>query len=137
MNENLMLCTHKLDVRVVFRDVDMGRIVHHPNYMFYLEAGREGWFNIFGVDLNELIIDKKYGLMVCSFEISYKSPVFLGDVVTIETQLVNRTRVSFTFLQKIWRDGKLLTNARVKVVGAYVDKYKPAVLPREDAEKLL
>ncbi|MEE4409990.1 acyl-CoA thioesterase [Serratia sp. C2(2)] len=105
--------------------------------MFYLEAGREGWFNIFGVDLNELIIDKKYGLMVCSFEISYKSPVFLGDVVTIETQLVNRTRVSFTFLQKIWRDGKLLTNARVKVVGAYVDKYKPAVLPREDAEKLL
>ncbi|MBS7522790.1 acyl-CoA thioesterase [Serratia ureilytica] len=137
MSDSLMLCTHKLDIRVIFRDVDMGKIVHHPNYMFYLEAGREGWFNMFGVDLNELIIGKDYGMMVCSFEISYNSPIFLGDVVTIETRLVDRARVSFTFLQKIWRDGKLLTNARVKVVGAYVDKYKPAILPREYAGKLL
>jgi len=92
--------TSCLPIDVQFEDIDGGGVVHHPNYLKYLERGRCQAMREIGVPFEGCLKDG-VAFVVAELNSKYLRPLQLGQRVFVLTRLVAMRKSSFKVHQKI------------------------------------
>ena len=74
--------------RVRFEEVDMLRIAWHGHYASFLDDGRVALADIYPELGYRRLIEAGVGAPLVRLEIDYRSPLFLDEVMEIETRLL-------------------------------------------------
>lgn len=79
-------------------ETDQMGIIHHSNYLIYMEQGRLNWLEKLGFSYVEM---EKAGVLlpVYHIDIKYKKPMYLSSKIKVVTRLkkVPSTRVEFEY----------------------------------------
>lgn len=83
---------------VYYYETDKMQIVHHSNYIRWIEEARLAWMKAVGWDYKE-IEDDGYIIPVLGVTAEYKSMCHFGDTVKISVRLTEYTgvRIGFTY----------------------------------------
>ena len=109
-----MLYTTKPFLVRYYETAKMG-IVHHSNFLRYLEIARLEWLNKLGLDYIEI---EKNGIIlpVVDVSISYKQPARYGDTLRVQVSLKERPKVTINFDYKVINQfNKLICIAQTKI----------------------
>lgn len=114
--EKKMLVT-KTPVKPRFSEIDAMTIVWHGNYVKFLEDGREDFGIMYGFEYMT-VYEAGYMTPVVKMEIEYKSPVFYGQEVIVETTFINSpaAKIVFEYNIKCAETGNILTIAKTQQV---------------------
>jgi acyl-CoA thioester hydrolase len=137
-------CASEMLQRIGVAETDMMGIVHHANYVFYLEMGRLEYMRRRGFSYKQLV-DRGYHMPVIELDIRYRKPAYFDDLLRITTRLGALTRVTARFDYAVTcartlpdldaPSSELLLEARVLL--ACVDaKKRPRALPDDIASAL-
>jgi len=88
--------TYTHPVRVRYADTDQMGIVHHANYLAYLEEARTGLMESLGWSYAE-VERSGWGLVVRRVELRYRSPARYGDALQVRTRVEALRRASVLF----------------------------------------
>src|SRR5688572_15458919 len=96
---------HRTSIQIRFKDIDSMGHVNNANHFTYFELARVKYFEEV---VNEPVEWSRRGVILAHMSIDYKSPVFLRDVVTVESRVSRFGKSSFDFEYRIicMRDGK-------------------------------
>ena len=123
--------------RVTFYETDGMKVVHHANYLKYMEEARVEYLRRGGLDLNDLMDE---GIVFPSVKVSvkYHKPAHYDDVLLIETYLrrVDRVRLDFDYEIRLESTGDLLTTGHTVNTYTKVDTGRIARLPKEQIAAL-
>lgn len=106
--------------------------VNHATYVSYLEHARWHVLRDAGITL-KTFEDLQRWPVIARIEVDYMRPTYLGDLLEIETQVVEHKKTSFVFAQRILKGGEPVLQARVQAV-LVNEKGKPCALPPELAK---
>ena len=108
---------HAFKQKVFYSDTDAYGVVWHGSYLRWLEMGRVQMSSDKGCSIKELQ-EQDIVLPVAEINIKYKNSARLDDTVLITTEVVETSRCSVTFNQKITdeKQEKTYIEATVKVV---------------------
>ena len=116
-------------LRVRYGETDQMGIVHHSEYINYLEIARIEYLRARGMSYQELE-DKGYGLPVVSIDINYKKPAKYDDELNLHTSLIEKGRCKLVFQTTVKNSENLLVcSAKVTLVCVKLDLFKPTALP--------
>jgi acyl-CoA thioester hydrolase len=104
----------RLALRVRFCETDLMGIVHHANYLAYLEAGRVDWLRKRGVTYADWAAQGRH-LPVVDCTLRYRAPARFDDVIEIETRLSELRAVSLRYDYSITRAGVLLVEGSTRL----------------------
>lgn len=96
---------HRLPVRVYYEDTDAAGIVYHASYLCFTERGRSEMMRALDIDLARMWNDDGFVFVLHSAEVKYRRPARLGDLLTVETALVELGAASLKVRQVILGDG--------------------------------
>lgn len=117
----------EITIRVRYAETDRMGLLHHANYLIYLEQGRTELLRSHGLSYKDLE-DKGYLLVLTKMEIKYRWPARYDDVVTLKTIVVRTTSVRIDHRYELYCDGRLLAEAASTL--ACVDRDgRPQALP--------
>ncbi|HAR44181.1 MAG TPA: hypothetical protein DCS07_16375 [Bdellovibrionales bacterium] len=120
---------YKCSFEVRGYELDSFGHVNNAVYLRYLEHARWKMLEEEGITLKKIRASKRWPV-ISRVEISYKRPLFMGDAIEIETRIVSHQKASFTIEQRIFRQGTLVSDAKLKSV--VVDETgRPVGLPEE------
>jgi acyl-CoA thioester hydrolase len=108
------LATSTCLVRVRFADADLMGIVHHANYLPYLEAARVDWLRRRGATYAQWA-ERGTHLAVVEASVKYRQPARFDDLLTIETKLAELRHASLRFDYTIQRGDTVLTTASTRL----------------------
>lgn len=118
MTEHLHLdparATSACELRVRFCETDLMGIVHHGNYLTYMEAGRVDWLHKRGVTYASWAASGHH-LPVVDANLRYRAPAHFDEVLTIETSLVELRSVSLRYAYRILRGATLLCEGSTRL----------------------
>jgi acyl-CoA thioester hydrolase len=106
----------RLVLRVRFCETDLMGIVHHANYLAYLEAGRVDWLRKRGVTYAEWAAHGRH-LPVVDCTMHYRAPARFDDVIEVETRLSELRAVSLRYDYAVTRAGVLLAEGSTRLAG--------------------
>lgn len=106
---------HTFPIRVYYEDTDAGGVVYHSNYLKFAERARTEALRIAGFEQSALTKDHKIAFAVRRCEIDFLKPARLDDLLTIETQLHDISKVSVNMHQIIRRGDETLVKLEVKL----------------------
>ncbi len=89
---------YKLTVR--FCETDLMGIVHHANYLTYMEAGRVDWLHRRGISY-ETWAKQGIHLPVVDAQLRYKKAARFDEELVVETTCVEQSRVTVRFGYRI------------------------------------
>ncbi len=92
---------HRLPVRVYYEDTDAAGIVYHASYLRFTERGRSEMMRALDIDLTRMWTDDGFVFVLHSADVKYKKPARLGDLLTVETALVELGSASLKVRQVI------------------------------------
>ncbi len=127
-------------VRVLYGDTDAGGVVYNANYLRYFEIGRTELMREWVCSYSE--IEKLgYVLPVTECWSRYKAPAFYDDLLLIETEVSELTRLTCKFSYRICRQDEQDAKPRLLVKGytvhAAIDRDgKLTRLPEEILKKI-
>lgn len=123
--------------KVTFYETDGMKVVHHANYLKYMEEARVEYLRQGHLDLNELMNE---GIVFPIVEVSvkYKKPAHYDDVLLIKTYLrrVDRVRLDFDYEIVLEKTGELLTTGHTVNTYTKIDTGRIARLPKDKIEAL-
>jgi acyl-CoA thioester hydrolase len=101
-----------MNIRVYYKDTDMGGIVYHSNYLDFCEMARSEMFFQEG---------KSPAIGECHFaikkiEADFMAPSYLGDMLEISTKVLKIKHTSLDLYHEIWRDDTLIFKQKVTLV---------------------
>ena len=114
-----------MKIRVYYEDTDCGGIVYHSNYLNFCERARSELFFQKGLsphDKNNFFVVKH---MECDFIASAK----FGDILTINTQILEIKKASLKIEQLITRKEENIFKTIVTLV--FLKDGKPSRIPEE------
>lgn len=119
-----------MKIRVYYEDVDIGGIVYHSKYLNFCERARSEIFFARGLSpkLGE------YHFVVKSLEAHYHRPAFLGDILKVETKLLEIKGAVVRLHQQVEKEQTLCFEMTITLV--CMRGSRPARPPREFAEAL-
>lgn len=120
---------HRYAVRVHFEDTDLSGVVYHANYLRWFERARSDLVRLLGIDQRAAQEAGEGAYAVAELAIRYVAPARLDDIVLIETRAEELRAASCRLVQRAFRDGTLLSEAKVRV--GFVD---PTGRPRRQPE---
>lgn len=127
---------HRIELRVYYEDTDAGGIVYYANYLKFAERGRTECLRDLGFDHVGLLDSYGFMFAVRKATVEYIRPARLDDVLAVETTVVKARGAAIEMVQKIKREGEVLSTVDVKL--ACIDAAgRPVRLPAELAEKLI
>ncbi len=92
---------HHVDVTVRFADTDAMGHVNNAKYLTYCEMARiRYWTDITGMPI-ALGTEGAESLILAEARITYRAPVFPGEVVTVQTRATRIGRSSFTLEHRL------------------------------------
>lgn len=118
-----------LEKKIYYHDTDCGGVVYYANYLKHLEEARTEFFLDLGIDLRELM-EKGIYFVVSSVEIDYKSPARYQDLIRIKTEIEKKGFSTLHFLQKVFKDEKVLVEARTILV-CVNSEFRPIRIPMD------
>ena len=118
--------------RVTFYETDGMKVVHHANYLKYMEEARVEYLRRGGLDLNDLM-DEGIVFPIVEVSVKYHKPAHYDDVLLIETYLrrVDRVRLDFDYEIRLESTGEILTTGHTVNTYTKVDTGRIARLPKE------
>lgn len=121
-----------MKIRVYYEDTDTGGVVYHSNYLNFCERARSDAFFKRGITPeleNGHFVAKK-------IEADYIASAKLGDMLNIETKLLQMRAASFILEQTIYRDEQKVFE--MKITLAYITfSAKPQKIDSKTKELLL
>jgi len=115
--------------RVYYEDTDAGGIVYHSNYLKYMERARTEWLSSLGVEIDKLVEQFAVLFAVRSVNVQYLRPARLNNHL-IATVWPERLRgASLELDQRVYREGELLTNAKIKLACVDANTLLPKAWP--------
>ena len=87
-------------ILVRYGETDQMGIVHHSNYLRYLEVARLEWLSFLGVSYNAM---EQEGVImpVIEVKLSYKTPALFEDKLIVEVRLDEAPKVKMKFSYSI------------------------------------
>lgn len=104
--------TSRTTLSVRFCETDLMGIVHHANYLVYLEAGRIDWLKRRGVSYEELV-QRGLHLAIAEIRIKYRQPARFGDELVVETTCREVQRVTARFSYRILRGDTVICDGDI------------------------
>jgi acyl-CoA thioester hydrolase len=130
--------------RIGVAETDMMGIVHHANYVVYLEMGRLEYMRRRGFSYKALV-ERGYHMPVIELDIRYRKPAYFDDLLKVTTKLGALTRVTARFDYSVicvqaQPEGQepspeLLLEARV-LLACVDEKKRPRQLPDDIVQAL-
>lgn len=103
--------------RVRFAETDLMGVVHHANYLRWLEMGRVAYMRDCGIALNDLMAD---GVIfpVTELSVRYKNSLAFDDEFAVETKMTafNRAKMEFNYRVIRVSDGAVAVEAHTRNV---------------------
>ncbi len=127
-----MAYEHRLKVR--YGETDQMGVVHHANYLLYLEEARTEYMAQLGCPYR-LVEESGVGLPVRRVELRHRAPAFYAEELAVEVVVSRVKAASVCFSYEVSRaaDGTVLADATVEL--ACVDlaggTRRPRMLPDE------
>ncbi len=103
-------------VRVRYAETDQMGIVYYGNYAQYFEVGRVEFLRDRGLSYKKM---EEGGVMlpVVRLEVNYKRSALYDDLLTIETEIIEKPNVRIKFKHNIYNsDDELLVSGEVNLV---------------------
>ena len=124
-----------IKIKVRYCETDQMGIVHHSSYINYFEHSRIQWIKKNGFSYKELELSGLI-LPVSKLNVTYLSPAFFDDELTIETELMEVPSSKLIFDYLVFRNNILITKAQT--ILAFVNKVskKPMKCPKEIYNKV-
>tara|TARA_S200000501_G_scaffold370261_1_gene411129 strand:- start:2616 stop:3020 length:405 start_codon:yes stop_codon:yes gene_type:complete len=122
-------------IKVRYCETDQMGIVHHSSYINYFEHSRIQWIKKNGFSYKELEISGLI-LPVSKLKVSYLSPAFFDDELTIETELMQVPSSKLIFDYLVFKNNNVITKAQT--ILAFVNKVskRPIKCPKEIYNKV-
>ena len=117
--------------KIRYAETDQMGIVHHANYLLYLEQARIEWLERKGINYSQLERD---GIMlpVYDIEISYHKPLVFGDSVKVQVNCSKPSGVRIGFDYKLFNmNDEHIATAKVILVFMSAKTRKPIRCPEE------
>lgn len=95
--------------RIYFDDTDAGGIVYHGNYLKIFERARTEQFAEIGFDSPGHFAKHSEFFVVADIHITYKHPIKIGDLISIETSVTDHGNSRLNIRQSMHLDGKTLS----------------------------
>jgi acyl-CoA thioester hydrolase len=114
-----------LEIRVYYEDTDTSGFVYHSNYLNYCERGRSEIF--FSKGLSP--INGKSHFVVKRVEADYLKSGKFGDLLKVETEVLNIKGASIQLLQKVIRNNETLFQAKITL--AHLTENRVTRIPEE------
>ena len=108
-----------------YAESDQMGIIHHSNYLIYMEQARLDWLNTLGFSYQRM---EESGVLlpVYQIDIKYKNPIRFGDEIKVVTTLKNvpTTRVVFEY-EITKNDGSICAEAELTLVFTDAKSFRP------------
>lgn len=98
--------------KVYFADTDAAGVVHHSQYLRWLEAARIDYFDHIGFPYENLQA-QKVGFVPCKIQANYHHPLRFADRFQVYVQLSQLKRASLTLHQPLYKEKKLIYEASI------------------------
>ena len=102
--------------------------MYHAHYLPVVERARTEWMRALGYSHIQLLSEFNMQLVVRRVEIDYLAPAKLDDVIDVESILEVVGNTSLTFRHLVKKEGKILTDMKVVLVGV-APNGRPVRLP--------
>jgi len=121
---------HELRLRVRYCESDQMGIVHHANYLVYMEEGRTALMRALGFPY-EGVERRGLAMAVRKVELRYRSAARYGDEVLVRTTVERFRGASIQYGYEIARaeGGELLASGSTEVACVELEGLRPAPLP--------
>ncbi|MFO0927304.1 MAG: thioesterase family protein [Gemmataceae bacterium] len=100
----------EIQIRVRYAETDRMGLLHHANYLVYLEQARIELLRSMGVSYKDLE-DQGYLLVLTRAEVRYRKPARYDDLLTVRTFVERTTAVRIDHRYEVLCDGHLLADA--------------------------
>lgn len=130
MNEN------EIFIRIRYGETDQMGVVHHGNYVLYLEMGRTEWLRTFGISYSQM---EREGVMlpVISMALNYKKSAHYDAIIKVKTQLRKTPSVKIEFEYEITNEaGEILVQANTVLAFINMKTKRPMKCPDYILDKL-
>ncbi|TPN82092.1 acyl-CoA thioesterase [Aquimarina algicola] len=131
-----MLISSNTSVKVRYSETDQMGVVHHGNYVQYLELARIDWLSKLGISYKTM---EENGIMlpVYTMDFKFKKSAFFDDDLTVKTYLRKIPTARIVFDYEIYnRHQELLTIASTSLVFVDSETKKPVSCPNYLLEKI-
>lgn len=98
---------HRHEIKVRFYELDPYGHLNHSAFIQFFEVGRVELLDTVGLSL-DVFRERGYQFVVTNIETSFEKPVVAGDVLTVETEVVDVRRASSRWRQRLLRDGEVV-----------------------------
>ena len=126
---------HRFALRVYYEDTDSGGVVYYANYLKFAERARSEMMRLLGVGYDAMVAAGEIAFAVRHCAVDYFSPARLGDVLVIETRIVELSGAVLCGQQKIMRQDEMLARLEVKLA-CLNSAGRPVRIPAPVAEAL-
>lgn len=117
--------TSTITIHPRYSETDQMGIVHHANYLIYMEQARLEWLKGLGFSYQKM---EESGVLlpVYQIDIKYKNPIRFGDEITVKTTLKNlpTTRVVFEY-EILNNDHQICAVAQLTLVFTDATTFRP------------
>lgn len=103
-----------MKIRVYYEDTDIGGVVYHSNYLNFCERARSQAF--FEKELSPVLESGHF--VARKITADFFRSAKLGDLLDIQTQLINMKAASFTLKQTIYKDDEKIFE--LEILLAYI-----------------
>ncbi|MCY4162420.1 MAG: thioesterase family protein [Flavobacteriaceae bacterium] len=127
--------TKKKTIRYV--ETDQMGVVHHSNYVLYLEEARIEWLDALNTPYGEM---EKNGIIspVVEVNLKYHYPLFFGDLYSVEIQLVKFPKATLELTYHVFnQNNQLICTGYTKLAFLSSETKKPIPIPSHLSSKLV
>jgi acyl-CoA thioester hydrolase len=112
-------CRHPVDVRLA--DTDAMGHVNNANYLTYIEIARIAYYEqVIAKPLPLGVHGAEEGMILAEIRMTYRSPAFYGETLTVETRVERIGTTSFTMVHRITAPASRYGPARLVAVAESV-----------------
>lgn len=122
---------HQISIRVQYNETDQMGVVHHANYLKYMELGRIEWLRSLGISYADM---EENGVLlpVVSVHVNFKSPASFDDILTLKTRLEKLPRGSIDFTYEMTgADHRVIMTGKVVLAFIRASDFRPVRCPDE------
>lgn len=117
--------------RINYYETDKMQVVHHSNYIRFLEECRMDFMRQLEIDYSALE-EKGVMIPVLSVECNYKTPARFGDTICIIPKVENFTGVKFEISYRIYSEEFSVLHNEARTSHCFVDfDFKPVRMKKD------
>jgi len=115
--------------RVYWEDTDAGGVVYHARYLAFMERARTEWMRACGWGQETLRARDDLVFVVRAMELDFLAPARLDDQLEVSVRLVECRGASFSVVQHVEVEGRVLLRARVRIAALVASTFRPRPIP--------